>query len=162
MQLAAIFSAEAAFQVEWLGYASDFVEIGYGPLGNLKYNIGFNVGNICPGNYNIARTGAFAITCPAAAGKGFVTGLPAASGVCDTTSIAGATVTGLGRTGGPQCTVGLGVTGALPELIGVTEIVAVGALTYIAGAVARISNNGTVDTWTINQNKAMLNTIVGY
>lgn len=41
-QLAALFSAEKAFQAEWNSYHTDAANVGYRPNGVLRYVIGFN------------------------------------------------------------------------------------------------------------------------
>src|SRR5690606_13200347 len=57
-QLSALFSAEQAFFVEWNGYGSSFNAIGYAPVGDVRYNVGFaTTVNVCAPAYILARGG---------------------------------------------------------------------------------------------------------
>ncbi len=40
-QLAALYAAEKAFHAEWLSYHPSFLDNGYSPEGQLRYNVGF-------------------------------------------------------------------------------------------------------------------------
>lgn len=129
--LSALYGAERAFASEWSAFFGDFRNIGYQPVGNLRYRHGFSASTPCP--------------------LGYVGGGVAAGGAAARMATSNANVCGAGL----QCTeispAGNGL--ALPG-------VGAAALTqaaFIAGAVGDIDGDATWDRWTMDQNKAMTN-----
>ena len=47
-QLAALFTAEKAFQAEWMSYHSDLIGVGYRPNGSLRYLTGIGAASAAP------------------------------------------------------------------------------------------------------------------
>lgn len=143
--LSSLYTAEKSFHSEYNVYDRRFAAIGFAPEGNLRYNIGFNGGDI------------------ATNANGFNTvGLPAnseARGFCGNAP----TVTN-------NCSLLPGATNALPPAIApamcaggcVTSNPAGGDSTFSAGAVAVIQNAvGGEDHWSITNLKVLTNTRTG-
>ncbi|RYZ86238.1 MAG: prepilin-type N-terminal cleavage/methylation domain-containing protein [Proteobacteria bacterium] len=141
-QLSSMYTAEKAFYAEYSAYHTMFGAIGYSPEGKLRYVVGFG--------------GAGA---PDADGtNGYLT-VPTGAG----TSLNTLTYCGVAVTMANGCQLLSGATnvppaaGDLPAtaLSGTAFIAGAGAIVFAQGAV------GTVDQWTINQNKNILNTQPG-
>lgn len=57
--LAALYQAQRAFQAEWQSFFADFRNIGYDPVGQLRYRHGFGAPGVAlPGNYTGLPLGA--------------------------------------------------------------------------------------------------------
>jgi type IV pilus assembly protein PilA len=54
--LGGLFTAEAAFNAEWSGYYGAFLDIGYAPVGNMKYNVGFGTVGTGPTGFTANAT----------------------------------------------------------------------------------------------------------
>ncbi len=131
--LSAIYSAERAFQAEWGSYFADFVNIGYSPTGQVRYRHGFSAAGLaCPAGYQGAGV---------AAGGAAVNFSTAIGTTC------GAALQCQEVTPAPN---GL----ALPALP--AAVTAAGPV-FTAAAVGDIDGDAQWDTWTINQNKLMVN-----
>jgi type IV pilus assembly protein PilA len=127
--LSALFTAERAFSSEWGSFFGDFRNIGYQPVGNIRYRHGFGAtGNACPGGYVGAGVAA------AGAAVNFNTSVAA---VC-TSFCAELT------------------TPVAPGTVTAGDVTA--ASTFIAEARGDIDGDATVDTWTINEQKSIANT----
>ena len=131
--LAAIYSANKAFSVEYNTYGSHFNVIGFAPEGQLRYNVGFAT--------------AFTVANYSSAGwTGSVNAASSsASGVCST----GGTVpsTGLFR-----CSLlAEGAARPLPA----SSATAAG---FVAGASSSLVTGSQLDQWTINDAKQIINT----
>jgi type IV pilus assembly protein PilA len=129
--LAAIFTAEGAFQGQWNSYSGSFSDIGYAPQGKIRYNCGF---------------GADTATAAALLVLGFTK--PAAI----LTSVAYCTANPA------QCTsLGEATSAAAPA--GVTGALVGGVVpTYTAACNGRI-NGAADDIWTITNANTMINTV---
>jgi type IV pilus assembly protein PilA len=130
--LAAVYSAERAFQAEWGTYTSGFNNVGYRPSGYVRYAHGWT------GNFGVMPTGY-----PNAASW-------------DTTMFNSTVFCagGIAGANGCQMVTAPVAPGALPA--GTTAT----ATAFIAGATANIGAAGQ-DQWTINQAKNLQNTLVG-
>lgn len=149
-QLGGIFTAMKSFNAEYGFYTEIFQVIGFAPEGDMKYNVGF---------------GANTIAAAAVTARGYTAPIPA-------TNFATATWCGLGR--------GAGVAGNrcdyLPTQNAVQAIPAAmtvnaGATTFVAAATGNIRDGSTAaaaggfaagnDSWTVNENKQMVNVLNG-
>jgi type IV pilus assembly protein PilA len=141
-QLSSLYTAEKAFFAEYTQYDSRFGAIGYSPEGKLRYNVGFGTSVVSTtysgtisGNQLLFSTLTY---CPA--------------------------VTGSANVGATGCGTLPGATNAPPPAIAAGNTVvnpAAGASTFIAEASGVVHNSGGTDTWTISQNKDVLNTVNG-
>ncbi len=128
--LSAIFAAEKAFQAEWQTFFGAFLDIGFAPEGDMIYGVGFPaLGPALPANY---------------LGTGMAIGA---------TFQSGAYCPGEGMALCRQIVFG-----------GVLGMVAAGAVAptnvaFTAGAGGNIDTDGTLDEWTINQQKIVVNTV---
>ncbi len=132
-QLAALFTAEKAFNAEWNDYLSDITAVGYRPNGALRFIVGFNA----------AYAGAAPYVAAVAAGQGTYAAINLTTSV--TCPAVGCTNISTDVAGAALTTVSAGV----PTQIAFT-------------AQARGFVGGTaIDTWTIDNNKTVLNTVPG-
>ena len=134
--LAAIYSAERAFQAEWQTYTSYFNVIGYRPSGVLRYEHGFGA------------------AWPAAAPAGYAgppfAGSFNASGFCGFGGVPGANGCVVANTPIAPAAVAIAAP-ATPTTLFTAE-----ARAHIGNA-----NAATFDVWQINQNKQITNTVDG-
>ncbi|WP_413582080.1 type IV pilin protein [Bdellovibrio sp. HCB288] len=139
--LASLYTSEKAFYAEYTIFDPRFMAVGYSPEGQLRYNVGFQVATAVAGPANGFNT---AITNGSAKTQTYC-GTAAAPGTSGCIMLNGAT--------------GVAVTAALPG----TAIVAAGTgQTFIAAALARIHTSaGVDDTWTMDNNKVLRNTVNG-
>lgn len=130
-QLAALFSAEKAFQAEWNSYYSDLINVGYRPNGSLRYVTGIGAAT---------ATAVTGYTGPALTAANFSTGVAAvctASGCTNNAvTIAGAAITAL-------------TTPGSATLVGFT-----------AGSEGYVGGTGN-DVWTITDAKVVANPTPG-
>lgn len=141
--LGAIYSCEKAFFAEWNIYFNDFRDVGFAPEGNLRYHTGWAAASPAADITGIGYSG------PSAPG-----GAPGAATLFDTATYCPAAAGGNGA-----CTEMAAFVGALPG--GTTISNVAGAQAFIVGAGGIIGTNGVVDTWTMNQNKNLLNVTSG-
>lgn len=134
--LSAIYAAERSFFAEWNQFVGGFGDIGYLPQGMLRYNHGFSA--------TVVRPPAPYPTNPGVAPADINTGVAA---VC-------------GLTGNINAATGCGVI-IVPNAPGAIAGAAVtnGPPAFLAQARGDIDGDATIDTWTIDQNKTMLNTV---
>ncbi|MBP5295781.1 MAG: prepilin-type N-terminal cleavage/methylation domain-containing protein [Bacteriovoracaceae bacterium] len=137
MQLAAIFTSEVAARNEYDSYASCLKQIGYDPTDNVAqryYAVGITAAG---GNTNVANAGLTAC-------------VAAEIGETKSWFPAGKSVPGTGKV----CT----TVDCLPENTTSSPS------TFLAGAGGIIANNTTLttDKWSINQDKVLKQTSVGY
>ena len=149
--LSAVYSANKAFFVEYGGYGTHFQIIGHAPEGVLKYSYGFNAALAAADYVGIGYTAAIpaapnnaidtSVACPNQAG-----GAVAGTFRCFSTKEA--------RVGGdPAAAVMVPTVGA---------VVNAGSPTFTAQARSVLGVNGVViDTWTMNQDKVLTNTVPG-
>jgi type IV pilus assembly protein PilA len=143
INLSSIYTFNKNFYLEYQGYTSSFTAMGYLPEGNLRYNTGFSVAAIGPTNY-LTLTGQ-----PAYAGN--VTTLDD----CPTNAAANA-----------RCRTLNGADNqAPPALVNATVATPFDTFTAMSrsclvrgNATACTGNN--YDTWTINQDKNLRNTVM--
>lgn len=155
-ELTGLYGTEKAYMVEYNTYTPNFMAMGYAPDG-VPY-VANNTG--CPQNKPGAPTldGTVAGWPLRYYASGFIGSSTATSGV--PAALAGAT----------KCTtVNVGNTFGFEDLAAkITGTVVVGgasaATTFTAQSIGRISSdvNTLNDTWSINQNKELLNTQIGY
>ncbi len=127
--LAAIYSAERAFHSEWQMYHGSFSVVGYKPTGRMRYEHGFaGAGPALPGGYTGPAADALINTAAFCAVAANACAVEAAPIAPGTAATAGA--------GTPT------------------------AVIFVAGAGAHIGNAAAadIDRWTINQDKAVVNT----
>lgn len=140
--LSAIYQAEQSFQGEWGVFSADLAQIGYSATGsNLRYKSGFAATCVVP-------AGGWPANIAAQTAANIVSTVAAVSP--NATWAGGATVTGLALPAAAACT-----NAAVPA-------------TFTAGSIGRPKNSvteagtgGVEDTWTINQNKMISNTVSG-
>jgi type IV pilus assembly protein PilA len=152
--LASLYSANKAFFVEYNGYGTHFSVIGHAPEGQVKYNYGFagamvvGAGGYQDINYIIAALPNAVISAGSAGGCLAVgAAIPAAAAFkCN--------LLREGRVGGAAAGAALAIPAA--------AVVANGANpAFTAAAVGIVSDTGLTDTWTIDQNKVVVNTVNG-
>ena len=132
--LGAIHSAMSTFQSEWQSYCTDFGGIGFSVQGALRYNVGFATARNCTS----ANVPGF--TPPTTLPAGYVSSNTGA--YCALAAVTGCST--------------LGTVITLPASTA-------SATAFTAGAVANLDPNlAGNDTWTINQNKALVNTVVEF
>jgi len=160
-QLAAIYTAEKAFYVEYTAYHNAFAAFGYAPEGTLRYNVGF-------ANDQAAAYAGIATTANGYNGGvvGTATSTTAGSGAADT----GYCGTSGAFTATSSCATLNGANGAAPDKIvwgggsglpaNTCGIVAPGATgpTFVACATAYIFGNSgnTDDVWSIDEKKQIV------
>lgn len=127
--LSAMYGAEAAFYAEWAGYNSSFGVVGFKPQGFLRYRITNGAYYTTPANYAGA--------------------LPAGDNSTSVAAVCGANVIG-----GVGC--GEVIQGGVGCATGAGAAMVQSSYTSSAGSVLAVGL-GT-DTWTIDQNKNLLNT----
>jgi type IV pilus assembly protein PilA len=126
--LAALYSAERAFQSEWQMYNTAFQYVGYAPTGTLRYQHGFATAfQTLPTNYTGDTTG---------------THDDATNTYCSQ--------------GGTAPTNGC-IVQIVPLDPGTVSASTATATTFIAAAKGDIDGDATFDEWTINQDKTLLN-----
>lgn len=131
--LAALYTAEKTFQSEFGSYWEQFTPIGFSVEGTTRYNVGFT------GGLGIGAVGA-----PVVPGY---TGLPP---VANINLVTGCPITG-------SCTI-VNTNGVAPGAIDATGgVVNVTAIQFIAQGRAAIFVAGTMDIWTMNNNKTLSN-----
>ena len=132
-QLAAVFTAQKAFQAEWMTYFADFMATGYTPEGDMRYNTGFSGdgGVTTPANYSGRVGNATVVGAMAPVDITTAVYCPRAYGMC----------------------MDLSGMAALPASV-------LGAMTFVAGASGNIGGAG-LDQWTINDSKSLVNTLSG-
>lgn len=128
--LLGIYAAEKAFQAEWTIYQGGFGSIGYNPVGVYRYSHGFGGNVALPANY------------PTGAGT---TPTDISTGVAAVCGTVAAPVSGCSLVTGPVAPGA--VTGT---------ITAAPAATFLAQARGDIDGDATIDVWTMNQNKQLL------
>lgn len=138
--LSSLYTSEKAFYAEYTAYHSYFQAVGYSPEGQLRYNVGFS-----------ARTAAN----EAGTGNGYT--MPPGINTATNTNAYCAAPAATTLTNG--CKMLNGATNAAPPSLPAATINS--ATTFTAAAVAVIHSVGTTDTWTIDQNKLMTNTVLG-
>ena len=132
-QLAAIYTAQKAFQAEWMIYFGDFMASGYTPEGDMRYNVGFSAaGTTTPANYS-----------------GRVGGDNTAGAGVGPTDIN--TMSYCGQAYG-MC-LDLSTGGGIPGA-------GLAAMTFVAGAIGNIGGTGD-DQWVIDDSKQLRNTVSG-
>jgi type IV pilus assembly protein PilA len=131
-QLAALFTAEQAFQAEWNAYISDVIAAGYKPQGQLRYVVGFGAA-YTPGAL-------------------IYTGTPAYTATNLSTGVA-AVCTSAGCTNAATDAASTAIT-----TVAATNVPSLNA--FIAGADGFVGGTAT-DKWTIDQNKSILNAQAG-
>ncbi len=129
-QLAALYSAEEAFFQEWNTYYGSWADIGYDPRGNLRYLVGFTAAG------SISLGAAFVAS---AAGNA---GTFNSAGYCDATT---------------TCTDESAIYNGGNDLTLPTSETTSTAFT--ATAIGQIDSDATSDTWTIDNARALLNTV---
>jgi type IV pilus assembly protein PilA len=136
-QLSSLYTAEKAFYAEYTAYHGMFGAVGYSPEGKLRYLVGMPAG-----------------AGEAAAANGY-NNAPAAAPGNSRTTVAYCGVTGtIGATG---CTILNGANNASASTYTLpATATGVNANTFIAGATAIVYQAQT-DSWTIDNNKEMLN-----
>jgi len=143
--LSMLYTAEQSFFGEWRLYTVDLRNIGFGVTGtNLRYITGFQSGTACT---NYVTTG----------------GAPTESTAITNTWSDGTNV----NTGSQAATFATFTAGAGTRTLQATTCVATaGAQTFTGASIGDPRNNfatGTaVDAWTINQNKLLNQSVVGY
>lgn len=134
-QLSSLYTAEKAFFAEYTAYDPRFLAVGYSPEGKLRYNVGFLNATFTAGaanGYNLV---------PAAN--------RAAVGYCG--------ALGVYANG---CSMLNGATGAAPPALNASDVFT--SSTFTANAVAFIHQASAVaDSWTVNQQKDLQNTVNG-
>ena len=133
--LSALYASERAFQSEWQVYDTSFQAVGYAPVGNLRYQHGFT------GNQHHTAAQLTGYNDPPV--NNFSTAAYCIQG--GTNPAAVCTVQIL-----PVAPGGIGGT-AITTDAGANPL-------FIAEARGDIDGDSVVDVWTVNQNKAMLNT----
>jgi type IV pilus assembly protein PilA len=141
--LGAVYSCEKAFFAEWNNYFNDFRDIGFAPEGNLRYHTGWAAA--APALVGIGYSG------PSAPG-----GVAAAAAQFET-----ATYCPIATGGNGACTEMAGFAVGQPLPAGTTIDNTVGAQKFTAGAGGIVGTTATEDTWTIDQNKNLLNIASG-
>lgn len=136
--LGAIYSCEKAFFAEWNNYFNDFRDIGFAPEGQLRYRAGWAAGAA-------ALTG-IGYSGPSAPGGAAV----AAAQFVTTTYCPG---------GGNNACTETTFASALPAGTAISNTV--GSQAFKAGAAGLIGTSATVDTWTIDQVKNLVNVASG-
>ena len=135
--LSALYTTQKAFYNEWQQYFGDFRNIGFRPEGTLRYETGFGAaGIVAPVNYQGAGAAAGAAAVNFATDQAWCSAAPAAP------------------------TNGCNVIRApiAPGAIAGANVVA--AITFQAAAQGDIDGDADIDTWTINQDKNIQNTVV--
>jgi type IV pilus assembly protein PilA len=132
-QLAALFTAEKAFNAEWNDYLSDITSVGYRPNGALRYLVGFNAAYAGAAPY-VAAVAAGQATYAAANLNTNVT-CPTVGCTNIAVNVAGASITT--------------ATAGVPTIT-----------TFLAQAQGYVGGTA-IDTWTINENKVVLNSVPG-
>ena len=144
-QLSSFYTAEKAFFAEYSAYHSAFGALGYSPEGKLRYVVGFDG----PGN-------------PADGTNGYTTfaQLSAAQQNVNTYVYCGV-ATAAGGIGASGCSILQGANGGVgdPTVPGASN--KLDKATFLAAASAIIYSGGTVDSWTVDQNKDFKNTAPG-
>jgi type IV pilus assembly protein PilA len=143
INLSSIYSFNKNFYLEYQGYTSSFSAMGYLPEGNLRYNTGFSVASVGPTNY-LTLTGL-------AAYGGNVTTLAE----CPTNAAANA-----------RCRTLFGANDAAPPAV-VNATVAAPFDTFTAVSRsclvrgnANACTGANYDTWEINQDKNLRNSVM--
>jgi type IV pilus assembly protein PilA len=140
-QLGALYSAEKAFFAEWNNYLADFRDTGFAPEGQLRYHVGYtaaggtiaaNSGYSGPSNGQNPATAATSVDFNSAV---YCADVAASHGVCTETSFA--------------------VAGATLPTNSVVNTA--GAQVFTAGAAGLIGTTTTVDQWTIDYKKDLVN-----
>jgi type IV pilus assembly protein PilA len=133
--LSGLFGAEAAFFAEWSVYDQDMLLIGYKPQGYIKYRMSNGTNSALPGNF------------PGGIGASVVANA-VTSGFCGNNTIS--LTTGCGE-------VVSGGTGAAAP-VGANLVLTPGSsFTSSASSQLTAANGITADTWTIDNNKTILN-----
>jgi type IV pilus assembly protein PilA len=155
--LSAIFTAEQAFLGEWQVYFEDFAAIGFQPNGQLRYQTGFSSAvSTTPSNYSgpIGNTTGAAATATSgsvsAVDYSTKTHCSQQAAVNATTIINNCNV--IGQNGGSTAP-------TQPTVANAT--MSAGVPAFVAGGAGYVSNNAILDTWTIDNNKNVINTTSG-
>lgn len=138
--LSSLYTSEKAFYAEYNAYHSAFAAVGYSPEGQLRYNVGFGAAGTVAGVANGYN-------------QVLVNLAMNSLGYC--------VASGGAMTANQSCSILNGATNAQPPALDAANTVDSGTGTFQAGAVAIIHSSGLVDTWTINQNKLLSNTVSG-
>jgi type IV pilus assembly protein PilA len=137
-ELSSLYSAERAFSAEWQSFFADFRNIGYSPTGNMRYRHGFAAAGVaCPAGYNGTGAG---VAIAGAAAVAFSSNINVVGSCVNT-----ATCTELALTNGGAYSLAASVAPA--------------AATFTAAANGDLDGDAAMDTWTMNQAKALLNTV---
>lgn len=139
--LGALYSCEKAFFAEWNNYFNDFRDIGFAPEGNLRYHTGWDSGAAALANMGYSGPSAPNGNPAAAADYNtqvYCNDVAAANGACTETVFA------QGKT-------------LPPNSLDNTQ----GAQKFTAGAAGLIGTSTTIDTWTIDEKKNLLNVVSG-
>lgn len=137
-QLSSLYTAQKAFFAEYTAYDSRFQATGYSPEGNLRYNVGFGAAGFVAGVAN-------GYTAPAGINAAF-----------NTVAICGAA----GVMNAQGCSILNGATNAAPPAVPAGDVTT--SNTFVAGAAAIVHQGVAAgDFWTMDQNKAMINTASG-
>ena len=151
--LTAIYTAEKGFNAEYSGYATAFQAIGYAPAGEVLYDVGFVAAcanwAACAPEYEPNGAG----TAPVLPGAAF-----AASGFC--TAYGAAMVNNVGCRMKQAGALASGTVGPL-ALAGAANTATQVTFQATANAVVYSGFTTNSDTWTINQNKVILQTAQG-
>lgn len=160
--LSAIHSSQKVFHLEYNAYHSNFSAIGFAPLGNLRYNVGFgDVGDIATaaangfgGNASLDSTRINAKAICGGLGSGTDPNCTIIEPPTDLESIM--TVTGIGYFAGASRTIGTAQTspsGNLPSTGSAVALLLFGSIPAYAGP----NERSLMDTWVINERKELLN-----
>ncbi len=135
--LSGLYTVQKAFYNEWQQYFADFRNVGYRPEGTLRYETGFGAaGIVAPVNYQ---------------GFGAAAGAAAVNFATDQTWCSAAPAA---PTNGCNVIRGPIAPGAIAGANVTT------AVTFQASAQGDIDGDAGVDTWTIDQDKTILNSVV--
>lgn len=138
--LASLYTSEKAFYSEYTIYDSRFMAVGYAPEGQLRYNVGFSGAGTTAGVANGFNT---PITNTSTNTNAYCLGINQATTAMTTAR---------------ACKMLAGATGAAPPNLPAALTT---ATTFTAAAIAVIHSSGTSDTWTMNENKVLINTVNG-
>jgi type IV pilus assembly protein PilA len=149
--LTALYTAEKGFNAEYAGYATNFQAFGYSPAGEVLYDVGFVAANRC------ATWAACAPNYAPGGGAGPVVANGATSSAA---TFCGAYNAAMNNAVGCRMRI-LSAANAI-GYAAVTATVATTSQVFTAQAAAQIyAGFGTVDRWTMDHNKVLLQTSVG-
>lgn len=148
VNLGSLYTFNKNFFVEFQGYTTSLLLMGYAPEGNLRYNVGFGAAAAAaPAQYLAVRP---ALTAAQTAGITTMVICPVTAG---------------NMAAGQICRSMPGSTNANPPALAAASTVPAGNATFIAGARAVIANGNacgaTGDEWSMNENKSLINVCDG-